>query len=207
MFKPFGSDAGTNIFIRYNQIITRSVIDLTKVDKSICIALIDEKPGDYDNECEKIGEHREKLDIAHIRVKAYLEKLSCRCEAPESVNLEKAKLKLPKVEFVKFGREIKDWLSFWNQFSRIHEDVKICDEDKFQYLIQSTIIGSRARDIVDSYPPTAQNYAKAVDNLKTTFGREEFFFEYYVTELFSLVVKNTTNLYSKLNIMELYDKL
>jgi hypothetical protein len=28
---------------------------------------------------------------------------------------------------------VKDWLSFWSQFNRIHEDKEMQDEDKFQY--------------------------------------------------------------------------
>ncbi|GBN93455.1 hypothetical protein AVEN_244127-1 [Araneus ventricosus] len=68
-------------------------------------------------------------------------------------------------------------------------------------------IGSRARDNIDSYPLTAQNYVKVVDSPKKRFGRKEILAEYYVRELLSLIVKNATNLNSKLNKMQLYDKL
>ncbi|XP_044755059.1 uncharacterized protein LOC123314012 [Coccinella septempunctata] len=51
-----------------------------------------------------------------------------------------------------FGGETKDWLGFWNQFSRIDEDSDIEEEDKLQYLVQATTPGSRARQIVESYP-------------------------------------------------------
>jgi hypothetical protein len=87
---------------------------------------------------------------------------------------------LPKIELKTFGGDVKDWLSFWSQFSRIHEDKEMEDEDKFQYLIQATASGIRAREIVDSFPPTAENYAKAINSLKSRFGREELLIEFYV---------------------------
>ncbi|GFW58111.1 uncharacterized protein TNCV_2742571 [Trichonephila clavipes] len=56
----------------------------------------------------------------------------------------KRKLKLPKIELVKFNGEIKNWLALLSQFKCIHDDDKIENEDKFQYLIQSMSEGTRA---------------------------------------------------------------
>lgn len=104
---------------------------------------------------------------------------------------------------LKFNREVKDWPNFWNQFSRIRDD-----EDKFQYLIQCIIFGSRAREIVDSYASTVDNYSKAIDSLKTRFGREELLVEYYAPdELLLLVVKNVMNTKLKISIIQLYELL
>jgi hypothetical protein len=77
-------------------------------------------------------------------------------------------LKFPKIELKKFGGNVKDWMSFWSQFSRIHKGME--DEDKFQYLIQVTTSGTRAREIVGSFPTTAENYAKAIDSVKSRFN-------------------------------------
>ncbi|GFX71478.1 DUF5641 domain-containing protein [Trichonephila clavipes] len=106
---------------------------------------------------------------------------------------------------MKFGGEVKEWLCFWSQFKRIHEHKYMELEDKFQYLIQCMSPGTRAKDIIDGYPPTAENYTKAIESLKARFGREELLVEYYVRELLTLVVKNDTK--SKLSITQLYDKL
>ncbi|GFX04495.1 uncharacterized protein TNCV_900251 [Trichonephila clavipes] len=65
------------------------------------------------------------------------------------------------------------WLKFWSQFKRIHEDVNLHKEVKFQYLIQSMVVGTRVRDFVDGYPPTAEKYDKCIDSLRMRFGREE----------------------------------
>ena len=116
-------------------------------------------------------------------------------------------MRLPKIELVKFNGDIKDWLKFWSQFKRIHENENMHKEDKFQYLIQSMVEGTRVRDLVDGYPPTAENYDKCMDSLRMRFGREELLIEFYVRELLSLVIKNVTNSRSKGGITQLYDQL
>ncbi|GBM03092.1 hypothetical protein AVEN_14589-1 [Araneus ventricosus] len=46
-------------------------------------------------------------------------------------------------------------------------------EDKFQYLIQAITPGTRAASLIESFPPTAQNYPKAIEFLKERFDRED----------------------------------
>jgi len=84
------------------------------------------------------------------------------------------------------------------QFSRIHDNVDMPDEDKFQYLIQVTMKGLRAQEIVDSFPPTVANYSKVTDSLKSMFRQEELPLT-YVRELLVLVVKNATSMKGGLN--------
>ncbi|KAJ8909615.1 hypothetical protein NQ315_016688 [Exocentrus adspersus] len=44
----------------------------------------------------------------------------------------KRKFKLPKIEFKRFSGDIKDWLSFWAQFKKIHVDEEIDNHDKIE---------------------------------------------------------------------------
>ena len=53
-------------------------------------------------------------------------------------------------------------VGFWGQFRKINEDDTIDEDDKFQYLLQATVIGSPSRELVESYPPSGTNYKKAV---------------------------------------------
>ncbi|GBL88872.1 hypothetical protein AVEN_158978-1 [Araneus ventricosus] len=53
----------------------------------------------------------------------------------------------------------------------------IPNEDKYQYLIQSTLKGSRAREVVESFPPTVENYTQTIECLKARFGREDVLVE------------------------------
>ncbi|XP_044755398.1 uncharacterized protein LOC123314290 isoform X1 [Coccinella septempunctata] len=75
------------------------------------------------------------------------------------------------------------------------------NEEKFQYLILSTIPKSRARTVVESFPPTFENYPKAIEALKSRFGREELLIELYIRDLIGLLTSNTKSL------SMLYDKL
>ena len=116
----------------------------------------------------------------------------------------KKKFKLPVIEFQRFSGEIKEWLPFWSQFKRIHEDADIENEDKFQYLLQATIPKSRARQLVESYPCTSDNYMKVIESLKSRFGRDDLLVEVYVRELLKLVL---SNLNDKMSLATLYDKM
>lgn len=112
--------------------------------------------------------------------------------------------KLPKIEFKKFDDDLKNWLGFWGQFKKIHMDTNMNNEDKFQYLIQSMKEGSNARALVESFPPSADNYSKAIDQLKARFGCEDLLIQVYVRQLLTLVLNHNKNQQS---IRNLYDKL
>jgi len=110
-------------------------------------------------------------------------------------------LKLPKIELRRFGGDIKDWLPFWNTFKKIHEDNSLSKEDKFHYLVQSTIKDSRAFEVVNSFPLTANNYEKATQSLESRFGKKDLLIEFYVRELLKLVLNKN------MSLMSIYDKL
>ncbi|XP_055933001.1 uncharacterized protein LOC129963022 [Argiope bruennichi] len=72
-----------------------------------------------------------------------------------------------------------DVTSFQREKSDRRRDPDISNEDKYQYLIQSTLKSSRAREVVESFPPTAENYVQAIECLKARFGREDVLVEVY----------------------------
>jgi hypothetical protein len=83
---------------------------------------------------------------------------------------KKKTYKLPKIEITKFYGELTEWLSFWSQFSKIHEDEDLHDSDKFQYLRMNMLAGTRGHDLVASYPQTGENYPKVIAALQQRFG-------------------------------------
>lgn len=195
--------------------LERLSVELNKFDDQILPLVLAQGDEDkYEAEYTKVETYRVHLETARVEVTDFLrnkakkesdEMSSCtKCSSPGS---SRKKLHLPKIEIKRFGGEIKDWLSFWSQFKRIHEDNEIEAEDKFQYLIQAMIVGSKARDVIESFPATAKNYEKAIDVLKKRFGREELLIEHYVRELISLVIRNTNSGKGKINVYQLYDKL
>ncbi|GBN08003.1 hypothetical protein AVEN_215207-1 [Araneus ventricosus] len=117
------------------------------------------------------------------------------------------RFELLRLELRKFNGDVKEWLYFWRQFEKIHADSSIEDLDKFQYLLQSTVEGSRAREVIESFPPTGDNYPKANDCLKTRFCRHDLQVEDYVRELLKLVLKNANSNFCSDNLCALYDNL
>ncbi|GFW33129.1 DUF1758 domain-containing protein [Trichonephila clavipes] len=101
-------------------------------------------------------------------------------ECTVSSDKESRKFKLPKIELKKFNGEAKKYLNFWSQFQKIHENRGIAAEDKMQYLLQSMEPGSKAERLVLSFPATAANYPKAIDQLKKRFEREDLLEQIYV---------------------------
>ncbi|GFV11159.1 DUF1758 domain-containing protein [Trichonephila clavipes] len=118
---------------------------------------------------------------------------------------EKRKFKLPKIELKKFNGDPKEFLAFWSQFKKIHDDGSIAEEDKIQYLLQSVEPPSKAERQVLSFPATAANYSKAIEQLKELFGRDNLLVQIYVRDL--LVMKTAVKGRSKTDLTYLYDEL
>ncbi|GFT93757.1 integrase catalytic domain-containing protein [Trichonephila clavipes] len=67
--------------------------------------------------------------------------------------------------------------------------------------------GSKAERLVLSFPATAANYPKAIDQLKERFGRENLLVQIYVRDLLTLVMKNAATGRAKADLPLLYDEL
>ncbi|XP_018406253.1 PREDICTED: uncharacterized protein LOC108782471 [Cyphomyrmex costatus] len=116
------------------------------------------------------------------------------------------RFKLPKIELQKFSGDLKDWLKFWSLFKNIHEDKSLSKGDKFQYLVQAIVEGSKASELINSFPPTAENDDEAIDKLRDRYGKSDMLIEVYIRELLKLVL-NTVKVGNKTTISSLYDKL
>ena len=102
----------------------------------------------------------------------------------------KRTFKLPKIELVKFSRNVHEWLQFCSLFKKTHEDRNIAKEDKFQYLMQAMTPRSTADELVKSFLPTAANYDKVITSLRNRFERDDLQIKVYVRELRKLVLQN-----------------
>ncbi|GFY46646.1 DUF1758 domain-containing protein [Trichonephila inaurata madagascariensis] len=122
---------------------------------------------DYDKEYNACELYEDKFITYKIKVKNIL-----AGKAPQGADVLRftdpgTKFKLPNIELPTIDGNPRDWLNFWTQFEKIHDDVNIDDRDKFQYLIQST---ATPREIVESFPATATNYKQATEYLKERYG-------------------------------------
>jgi len=69
------------------------------------------------------------------------------------------------------------------------------------------VTGSRAEEVVPSYPQSEENYKKAVEALKTRFGKEKLLTQVYVRELLKMVINNNTGTKTNFKASQIYDKL
>ncbi|XP_071052941.1 uncharacterized protein [Onthophagus taurus] len=165
---------------------------------------------DIDDELAKCDDYQIKFFKLKVRCnKVFSNAVStASTSAPILANQSLShKFKLPKIELKKFGGDIREWLAFWSQFKKVHEDEDLAPEDKFQYLISAMIPNSRAKDLIDSFPPTADNYVKAIETLEARFGRKDMLVEVYVRELLKLVLNNALGRGGKCQMATLYDRL
>ncbi|GFT97120.1 uncharacterized protein K02A2.6, partial [Nephila pilipes] len=70
----------------------------------------------------------------------------------------------------------------------------------------STKIKSEAREIVESFPITNENYPLAIESLTERYGRKELLIDFYVRELLRLVLSNATKKKQD-SLSSLYNKL
>lgn len=93
---------------------------------------------------------------------------------------DKRQFKLPSIQFKKISGDIRNWLPFWNQFRKIHEDPNISTTDKIEYSYQTTSENSKARQVDESFPAVDENYLKIINILKLRFDRDDLQIEIYI---------------------------
>lgn len=202
------------------QIIELRSFELDALNTKICEAMVEltAEKEDHEKIMEDEYEVAAEYTSKYLRAKIKVIKLNKQQNQPEqrqqtfqhaptTDNDSKRRFKLPKIELKKFGGDLKDWLQFWSQFKNIHDDKSLTKEDKFQYLTQAMIPNSRAADLVNSYPPTKDNYDKVIDSLKSRFGKDELLVEVYVRELLTLVINNASKSNEETSLSKIYDKL
>jgi hypothetical protein len=144
----------------------------------------------------------------------FLKTSSTRPPSPDSASavthssgtVHKKTNKLPKIEIRKFDGNLREWLGFWSQFQKIHDDTALHASDKFQYLVQSMVPGTRAHKLVNSYPQTADNYPSVIAALKDRFGDKVLLTEVYVRQLLKLVIRNVGKP-KNVTLTAMYDEL
>ncbi|GIY03102.1 uncharacterized protein CDAR_88391 [Caerostris darwini] len=176
-------------------------------------ALTDET--EFITEFNIVEEYREKALIMEFKSKRVLEKIKSKKNNNESSNFgnnshfavcenshKNISSRLPEVELYKFGGELRDWLTFWNQFKNIQENKNLTNYDKFHYLIQWTKIKSEARELIESFSITDENYSLAIESLTERYGRKERYYEefpkklqhsFYCNAELEIFVESTTN--------------
>lgn len=176
--------------------------------------LIDE---DLDKEQESSQEYGIRFELLKLKMlaieckgQAGVDNIDQNEDAQSNLSVSSShckSLKLPPISIETFDGELKNWLPFWGQFEHIHNDEAISTFHKFRILHQSMKPGSRAKQVVDSFPVSKdmKNYDAAVGALKERYGREDLLIEVYIRELLEMIINNSKT--AQLSLVEMYDKL
>ena len=175
-------------------------LKLSELDENIMDKMVEQNLADADieKEQEECEEYQMKISLTRIKASQSITK------PPDAGPDKKKSYKLPKTEIKKFTGEVTEWLGWWAQFQKIHADPDIDDSDKFQYLSQAMVVGSKAAEVVKVYPQTAANYPKVIKALCDRFGKEKVLKRVYVRELLKLIIKNSRE---KLKMSATFDQL
>lgn len=171
--------------IRISRDMLQAKFETLSVVEGEFFELLLEEADESELEAEVQGrdEYLRKFTALKVKVNDFLENIS-QSSNPTAItgqlsNVSKRRFELPRIEFKHYDGSIRDWLAFWGQFSKIHDDPSIDNSDKIEYLFQATLPGSRARQLVESYPAMGDNYYKIIDSMKNRFGREDLHIEVY----------------------------
>lgn len=198
-----GKDGKLDELLVKIQVFDQQILDLY-------LEAIDEQG--YEDEILAIDKYSSDVRIAKIKINRAFQKRVVHVQHPPSEYSsvtsneykQKRKFKLPKIELKKFSGKLIDWLSWWSQFEKIHSDDELHTTDKCEYLRQAMETNTRAKDIVDGYPATEDNYLKVINSLKERFGKKKLLIQVYVRELFQMGLKN---LNKEVELVSMFDKL
>ncbi|GBN60030.1 hypothetical protein AVEN_29678-1 [Araneus ventricosus] len=180
---------------------------LEVIQKEISSLLLEDTSthSDFEAGFEAAESYRDGYLELKTKVEASLKSFRALLQCSSMDNVPK--LKLPKFELKKVSGDPKEFLAFWSTFSKIHESDNLTEVDKFQYLYQCIVPESRAAGLISSFPILTENYSKAIQQLKTRFGREDLLIQINVRDLLSLVMKNVVAAKNSPDLATLYDML
>lgn len=124
----------------------------SKDSQILSIVLEDEAASETDLEEDK----KDSSTVLYYKCKSAVQKILVEKQSTESrssdfVSIQstsRCKYKLPVLKLKQFSRELKDWLPFWGQFQKIHENPKLDEVDKLGYLTMSMATGSPGEQLV-----------------------------------------------------------
>ena len=164
---------------------------LKEWDEQIETQLLDDGADEAatNEESTAVEDYEEKVELVRVRVEEFLHPV-VRPPSPSASSFDtasearqKRNYSLPKIELKKFSGDVKEWLGFWAQFSKIHDDDELHASDKFQYLSQCIVKNSAADKVLECYPQSEENYPKVVAALKEHFGNPRVLLDVYIREL------------------------
>ena len=125
---------------------------------------------ELESDFEKAAEIRDAA--LSIRVQAVRRKVACERDSapPGDVGSSSApQVRLPQIELPKFGGDVVEWSTFWDQFNATVDQSDLATVSKLVYL--RSLLYGEAKQAIDGLAVTATNYEVACKILKARFAR------------------------------------
>ncbi|CAL8069059.1 unnamed protein product [Orchesella dallaii] len=208
--KPIDQDEVQVVYYNLKEVADKIIkLDAEIMDGMLVAGSSEEE---LDAEMQVMEQHECSLQLTRLQLEKHFKKRDpdidedCLSTTSRS-STSKMHHRLPKLELPKFNGDTRCWLQFWSQYQTIDNDDSIPTSHKFQYLIQCMVAGSKAKEVVDSYPISDENYPLVLSDLKDRFGREDVLVEVYIRDLLKLVLENALNNKSSVPFHSLYVRL
>ena len=169
------------------------------------------KDTEIDTEIEESGEIGELIHEFIVKFDTVLN-LNSHTNHPAEKNSEHSsdaekavnKPKPSKTDLKKFHGEPTQWLTWRESFSSaVHSNNALSDIDKFTYL--QTLLDGPAGSAIAGLPLTSENYANAIDILRTRYGNKQIIISHYMDILLKLPVAPSLN--DLRNLRQIYDTI
>ncbi|XP_066958129.1 uncharacterized protein [Macrobrachium rosenbergii] len=108
-------------------------------------------------------------------------------------------VKLPKLELLKFGGKITEWMPFWDQFKAIVDDKPMPPVNKFMYL--RSVLEGKARRVIQGLVQTAANYKSACELLEERYAKPNKIISAHIQDLMQLVLSRRSKYDNQLSAL------
>lgn len=100
-------------------------------------------------------------------------------------SIARAEFQLPRIEIPKFSGKFQDWLSFYDLFSSLVDNVPNLSNVQKMYYLRSSVEGE-AEQLIRSYNCTEANYTAAWNSLKERYNNRRLIVNAHMDRLFNI---------------------
>ena len=139
-----------------------------------------------DNTDKLMGAHSEiekEVFQCSLSIRQCLQSVKVSTASARAITSDGSGVKLPKLDVPRFGGNILEWQSFWEQFrTSVHDRSHLNNSEKLVYLRQALKDGT-ARSAIEGLSRSGEHYEEAVDYLLERFDRPRLIHQTHVREI------------------------
>ncbi|KAK3892369.1 hypothetical protein Pcinc_003777 [Petrolisthes cinctipes] len=159
---------------------------LTRLEEVQSDIELELRPEALDEYLDKADEARQRAKHMRLLCADKLKELTVGDKVDSVSTIASLHARLPKLELPRFDGDLKQWQSFWEQFSSHIDNTELPTISKLTYLL--SLLDGTAKDMVEGVPHTSTSYRTVIDLLKQRFGKTECIIHSHIQALLALQV-------------------